>query len=285
MLLPCAWDLVVTLLGVVGCRIIDSPREKLISILTNAFIPCNGRLPFLIAIASIFIAGLVPGVNSSIISTLTVLAVVILGIYMTMLISNLLSKTVLKGTASSFILELPPYRKPQIGNIIVRSVLDRTLFVLGRSITVAIPAGIVIWLFANINIAGNSILNLIANFFNPFAKLMGLDGYILTAFILGLPANEIVLPIILMCYLNGSSLCNIDDLNFIGNVLISNGWTILTAINVMIFTVLHFPCSTTLLTIKKETGSIKWTILAFLLPTFCGIIVCIFTTFVYNFIF
>ena len=204
---------------------------------------------------------------------------------MTMLISNLLSKTVLKGTASSFILELPPYRKPQIGNIIVRSVLDRTLFVLGRSITVAIPAGIVIWLFANINIAGNSILNLIANFFNPFAKLMGLDGYILTAFILGLPANEIVLPIILMCYLNGSSLCNIDDLNFIGNVLISNGWTILTAINVMIFTVLHFPCSTTLLTIKKETGSIKWTILAFLLPTFCGIIVCIFTTFVYNFIF
>lgn len=285
MLLPCAWDLVVTLLGVVGCRIIDSPREKLISILTNAFIPCNGRFPFLIAIASIFIAGLVPGVNSSIISTLTVLAVVILGIYMTMLISNLLSKTVLKGTASSFILELPPYRKPQIGNIIVRSVLDRTLFVLGRSITVAIPAGIVIWLFANINIAGNSILNLIANFFNPFAKLMGLDGYILTAFILGLPANEIVLPIILMCYLNGSSLCNIDDLNFIGNVLISNGWTILTAINVMIFTVLHFPCSTTLLTIKKETGSIKWTILAFLLPTFCGIIVCIFTTFVYNFIF
>ena len=285
MLLPCAWDLVVTLLGVVGCRIIDSPREKLISILTNAFIPCNGRFPFLIAIASIFIAGLVPGVNSSIISTLTVLAVVILGIYMTMLISNLLSKTILRGTASSFILELPPYRKPQIGNIIIRSVLDRTLFVLGRSITVAIPAGIVIWLFANINIAGNSILNLIANFFNPFAKLMGLDGYILTAFILGLPANEIVLPIILMCYLNGSSLCNIDDLNFIGNVLISNGWTILTAINVMIFTVLHFPCSTTLLTIKKETGSIKWTILAFLLPTFCGIIVCIFTTFVYNFIF
>ena len=285
MLLPCAWDLVVTLLGVVGCRIIDSPREKLISILTNAFIPCNGRFPFLIAIASIFIAGLVPGVNNSIISTLTVLAVVILGIYMTMLISNLLSKTILKGTASSFILELPPYRKPQIGNIIIRSVLDRTLFVLGRSITVAIPAGIVIWLFANINIAGNSILNLIANFFNPFAKLMGLDGYILTAFILGLPANEIVLPIILMCYLNGSSLCNIDDLNFIGNVLISNGWTILTAINVMIFTVLHFPCSTTLLTIKKETGSIKWTILAFLLPTFCGMIVCMCTTFVYNFIF
>ena len=284
MLLPCAWDLVVTLLGVVGCRIIDSPREKLISILTNAFIPCNGRFPFLIAIASIFIAGLVPGVNSSIISTLTVLAVVILGIYMTMLISNLLSKTVLKGTASSFILELPPYRKPQIGNIIVRSVLDRTLFVLGRSITVAIPAGIVIWLFANINIAGNSILNLIANFFNPFAKLMGLDGYILTAFILGIPANEIVLPIILMCYLKGGTLVNIEDTIQIGQILIQNGWTMLTAMNVMLFTILHFPCATTLLTVKKETGSWKWTAISFAIPTICGIVLCMFTNLVYNFI-
>lgn len=195
--------------------------------------------------------------------------------------SKLLSKTILKGVPSSFILELPPYRKPQLGKIIIRSIFDRTIFVLLRALQVAAPAGLVIWLFANIGIDGTSILSLIANFLDPFASIMGLDGYILTAFIFGIPANEIVLPIILMCYLNGSSLVNISDYAAIGEILINNNWTILTAINVMIFTVLHFPCTTTLLSIKKETGSFKWTALSFVLPTVCGILICMITNFVY----
>ena len=271
--------------GVVGCRIIDSPREKLIAILTNAFVPCNGRFPFLITISTVFIAGSFSGFTSSIISTFVVICVILLGILMTLFISKLLSKTILKGVPSSFVLELPPYRKPQIGKIIIRSILDRTLFVLGRAILVAAPAGLVIWLFANIGINGSSFLYIIANFFDPFAKLMGLDGYILTAFILGFPANEIVLPIILMCYLGGSSLSNVEDNFKIGSILLQNGWNILTAINVMIFTTLHFPCSTTILTIKKETGSWKWSALAFALPTICGIILCLFTNLIYNIIF
>jgi ferrous iron transport protein B len=179
-------------------------------------------------------------------------------------------------------LELPPYRKPQIGKIIIRSIFDRTLFVLARSLQVAAPAGLVIWLFANIGINGNSILSIIANFLNPFAKLMGLDGYILTAFLFGMPANEIVLPIILMCYLGGTSLVNFSDYTAIGEILVANNWTLITAINVMIFTVLHFPCTTTLLSIKKETGSWKWSALSFVLPTICGIILCICTNLVYN---
>ena len=183
---------------------------------------------------------------------------------------------------SSFVLELPPYRKPQFGKILIRSIFDRTLFVLGRAISVAAPAGLVIWLFANIGINGESLLTLVANFLDPFAKILGLDGYILTAFIFGIPANEIVLPIILMCYLGGNSLVNMEDNFSIGQILIQNGWNILTAINVMIFTCLHFPCATTLLTIKKETGSLKWTALSFLLPTICGIVICLFTTFIYN---
>ena len=182
-------------------------------------------------------------------------------------------------------LELPPYRTPQFGKILVRSIFDRTLFVLGRAVSIAIPAGIIIWLFANINISGISLLTHVANFLDPFAKLMGLDGYILTAFILALPANEIVLPIILMSYTAGGSLMQIDDLSNISNILISNGWTILTAINVMLFCLMHFPCSTTLITIRKESGSLKWTALAFLIPTFLGIITCMFTTGVYNLIF
>ena len=268
--------------GVTGCRIIDSPREKLISILTNAFVPCNGRFPFLITISSIFIGGIFTKASSSIVSTITVLLIVLLGILMTLLISKILSKTILKGESSSFVLELPPYRKPQIGQILVRSILDRTLFVLGRAIAIAAPAGLVIWLFANINIGDISILNYIANFFDPFARLMGLDGYILTAFILGMPANEIVLPIILMSYMGKGSLVNLENMYEIEQILLQNGWTILTAINVMIFTLLHFPCTTTLLTIKKETGSIKWTIIAFLLPTICGVVLCMATNLVWH---
>ena len=271
--------------GVVGCRIIDSPRERLVAMLTNNFVPCNGRFPFLITISSIFFASSALGIWSSIWSTLAVIAVIIIGVIVTLIVSKLLSKTILKGMSSSFMLELPPYRTPQFGKILVRSIFDRTLFVLGRAVSIAIPAGIIIWLFANINISGISLLTHVANFLNPFAKLMGLDGYILTAFILALPANEIVLPIILMSYTAGGSLMQIDDLSNISNILISNGWTILTAINVMLFCLMHFPCSTTLITIKKESGSLKWTALAFLIPTFLGIITCMFTTGVYNLIF
>ena len=268
--------------GVTGCRIIDSPREKLISILTNAFVPCNGRFPFLITISTIFIGGAFTTNNSSIIATLVVLLVVLLGIFMTIFISKILSKTVLKGITSSFILELPPYRKPQIGKVLIRSIFDRTLFVLGRAILVAVPAGLVIWLFANINIGNLSILTYLGNFFDPFARLMGLDGYILVAFILGIPANEIVLPIILMSYMGSGSLVDLENTFSIGQILVQNGWTLLTAINVMIFMLLHFPCTTTLLTIKKETGSMKWVGLAFLLPTICGIAFCLITTGIWN---
>ena len=271
--------------GVTGCRIIDSPRERLIAILTNNFVPCNGRFPFLISIATIFIAGAYSAENgflSSILSTLAVIIVIIFGIFLTLIISKILSNTILKGMPSSIVLELPPYRKPQFGKILVRSIFDRTLFILGRAISVAAPAGLVIWLLANIGINGESLLTIIANFLNPFAKLMGLDGYILTAFILGIPANEIVLPIILMCYLKGGALVKIEDTIQIGQILIQNGWNMHTAMNVMLFTILHFPCATTLLTIKKETNSWKWTGIAFLLPTLCGIILCMCTTLAYN---
>ena len=271
--------------GVTGCRIIDSPRERLIAILTNNFVPCNGRFPFLITIATIFIAGAFAGGNgfiASILSTFAVIIVIIFGIFLTLITSKILSKTILKGMPSSMVLELPPYRKPQFGKILVRSIFDRTLFVLGRAISVAAPAGLVIWLMANVGIDGQSLLSIIANFLNPFAKLMGLDGYILTAFILGIPANEIVLPIILMCYLKGGTLVNIEDTIQIGQILIQNGWTMLTAMNVMLFTILHFPCATTLLTIKKETGSWKWTAISFAIPTVYGIVLCMLTNLVYN---
>ena len=266
--------------GVIGCRIVDSPRERLISILTNAFVPCNGRFPFLITIAMIFFAGAVGGGFSTIISTIVVLFVILLGVAMTLIISKLLSKTILKGVPSSFVLELPPYRKPQIGKVLVRSIFDRTLFVLGRAMEVAAPAGIMIWIMANLHIGDVSILNYVA----PFARLMGLDGYILTAFILGFPANEIVLPIILMCYMQTGTLVDMENANAIGQILVQNGWTILTAINTMIFTLLHFPCSTTILTIKKEAGGWKWAALAFVLPTVCGIVLCMATTLVANLI-
>ena len=270
--------------AVVGTRIINSPREKLIAILTNCFVPCNGRFPFLITVATIFFSGSIAGMLSGFVAAITVMLVVLLGILLTLLVSKILSKTVLKGLPSSFTLELPPYRTPQIGKILVRSLLDRTLFILGKAIAVAAPAGIVIWLFSNINIGNISILDFIANSLNPFAQLIGLDGYILAGFILGIPANEIVLPIILMGYLGNKQLLDIENVSVIGNILVENGWNLLTAINVMIFTLLHFPCGTTLLTIKKETKSLKWTIVSFLLPTLCGIIICFITTSIYNII-
>lgn len=268
--------------GVVGCRIINSTRERLIAILTNVFVPCNGRFPFLITVASVFIGGVGFSFKKSFLCTLAVLFIVILGIFMTFIISKILSKTILKGETSSLTLELPPFRKPKISSIIIRSIFDRTLYVLYRAVIFAAPAGVVIWLMANITIGDISILNHVAFFLDPFAKLMGLDGYILTAFILGIPANEIVLPIILMCYLKNGNMVDIESTSVIGNILIQNGWTILTAINVMIFTLLHFPCATTLMTIKAETKSLKFTILSFFIPTVLGIILCMFTTIIFN---
>lgn len=270
------------LVGVIGCRIINSPRERLIAIITNVFVPCNGRFPLLIAVASIFIGGIGIGFYESLISTITVLFIVILGVITTLLISKILSKTFLKGIPSTLTLELPPYRKPQIGKIFIRSIFDRTIFVLGRAILAAAPAGIVIWILGNIGIGDITLLEYIANFLNPFAKIIGLDGYILTAFILGIPANEIVFPIILMCYLKTNTLIELESITNLKEVLIQNGWTIITAINVMIFTLMHFPCATTLITIKKETKSNKWTLLSFLIPTACGIVLCMITTGVYN---
>lgn len=264
--------------GVVGCRIINSPRERIIAILTNVFMPCNGRFPMLISIASIFIGGLAVGIKGSFISAITVTITIIFGVFVTLIISRILSKTILKGVPSNFILELPPYRKPQIGKVIVRSVLDRTLYVLSKSAVIAIPAGMVIWLFSNITVGDGTLLSICANFLDPFANLIGLDGYILMAFILGLPANEIVMPIIIMSYLRATTMLELSNLAELKELLVANGWTILTAINVMMLCLMHFPCGTTLWTIKKETKSIKWTVLAFLIPTIVGISICFVTT-------
>ena len=271
--------------GVIGCRIIESPRERLIAILTNNFVPCNGRFPTLITISTIFFASYF---NSSFLSSsvtaLSVTLLIIFSISITLLVSFILSKTLLKGIPSTFTLELPPYRVPQFGKVIYTSIIDRTMFVLSRAIIVAIPAGVIIWIFTNIYIDNISILNHIANFLNPFAKLIGLDGFILLAFILGFPANEIVIPILIMSYLNTNTMVELDNINALGEILINNGWTHLTALNVMLFSLLHWPCSTTLLTIKKETNSIKWTFLGFLIPTIISFIVCGFTTLIYNII-
>lgn len=264
--------------GVVGCRIINSPRERIIAILTNVFMPCNGRFPMLISIASIFIGGLAVGIKGSFISAITVTITIIFGVFVTLIISRILSKTILKGVPSNFILELPPYRKPQIGKVIVRSILDRILYVLSKSAVIAIPAGMVIWLFSNITVGDGTLLSVCANFLDPFANLIGLDGYILMAFILGLPANEIVMPIIIMSYLRATTMLELSNLAELKELLVANGWTILTAINVMILCLMHFPCGTTLWTIKKETKSIKWTVLAFLIPTIVGISICFVTT-------
>lgn len=261
--------------GVIGTRIIESKKEKIIAILTNVFSPCNGRFPSLIAIISIFLVSSTSNkLLSSGMSAFILLLLIIFSILITLLISKILSKTILKGKPSSFTLELPPYRKPKILDTLVRSILDRTIFVLGRAIYISIPASILIWLAANISINNISILTYISNLLEPLGNLIGLDGKILLAFIFGLPANEIVIPILLMSYTGGTSLQDYNTLIELKNILINNGWTIITAISFMIFTICHFPCGTTILTIKKETNSIKWTILSILIPTITGIILC-----------
>ena len=265
--------------GVVGCRIIDSPRERLLAILTNNFVPCNGRFPTIITLSSILIIGISSGVYSSILSAIILTAVIILGILATFLATKLLSSTLLKGVPSSYTLELPPYRKPQISKVITRSIFDRALFVLGRAVSVAAPAGLIIWLMANIKIYDVSVLTYCSNFLDPFAKLLGLDGVILIAFILGFPANEIVIPIIIMAYLSQGSLTDFGSINELSTLFISNGWSWITVICTIVFSLFHWPCSTTLLTIKKETGSIKWTFIAAILPTIIGMIFC----FIFNY--
>lgn len=260
--------------GVVGCRIIDSPRERLIAMLTNSFVPCNGRFPMMISVITMFFIGTAGGAFDSAISALLLTSVILLGVGMTFAVSRLLSRTVLKGIPSSFTLELPPYRKPQFGKVIVRSIFDRTLFVLGRAAAVAAPAGLLIWLAANVNVGDMSVLRHITEFLDPLGRLLGLDGVILTAFLLGLPANEIVVPIIIMTYLCEGSILEMESLTELKSLLTANGWSIVTAVNMLLFTLFHWPCSTTLITIKKESGSLKWTAAALLIPTAVGMLLC-----------
>ena len=261
--------------GVTGCRIIDSPRERLIAILTNSFVPCNGRLPALVTLITLFFTGASSaGPISSLRPALILTFFILTGVAATFFVSRLLSATVLKGIPSSFTLELPPYRRPQIGRVIWRSILDRTLFILGRAAAVAAPAGLVIWILANVSIGDISLLARFSGYLDPIGRLMGMDGVILMAFILGLPANEIVIPIIIMAYTSQGTLIEPGNLSDLHTLLISQGWTWVTALCTMVFFLFHWPCSTTLMTIKKETGSLKWTCLAVLLPTACGVILC-----------
>lgn len=267
--------------GVIGTRIIDSKRERLIAILTNNLVPCNGRFPTIIVMISMFLIG---SSNSatSITQVFLLTLVILLGIGMTFLISYILSKTLLKGVPSSFTLELPPYRKPQILKVIIRSIFDKTIHVLSRAIIVTIPAGTIIWLLANIHIGNITILAHINNFLDPFGKLIGLDGVIITAFLLGFPANEIVIPIMIMSYLSLGIITDYSSVFELKNILINNGWTFLTALNMIIMCLFHFPCSTTCLTIKKETGSFKWVGYSMIIPTICGICLCMLTTFIFK---
>ena len=258
--------------GVIACRIIDSPRERLIAILTNNFVPCNGRFPTLILLATIFM-GKSHGPGGNLAASAAVVCLVLVGIGVTLGVSYLLSKTLLKGIPSTFTLELPPYRKPQIGRILIRSFLDRTVFVLKRAVLIAIPAGAVVWIFANVYVSHQNLITIASSWLNPFANLMGMDGVILLAFILGLPANEIVIPILLMSYLSAGTILEFQSLDSLRHVLTVQGWSWVTALSVMLFSLLHFPCATTLWTIKAETQSWKWTGLSLLIPSAiaCGV--------------
>lgn len=271
--------------GVTGCRIIDSPRERLIAIITNSFMPCNGRFPAIIAIITVFFAGTAAAPLNSLLTALILMLVILLGIFATMGVSKLLSLTLLKGEASSFTLELPPYRSPQIGKIIVRSILDRTLFVLGRAVVVAAPAGLIIWLLANIEVGNTALISYATNFLDPFARILGMDGIILAAFILGFPANEIVIPIMIMLYTNTGVLTDADSLSQMLSLFTANGWTVTTALCVIVFYLMHFPCSTTCISIYKETKSLKWTLVSFFTPLLCGFLLCFIISTVSNIFF
>lgn len=260
--------------GVTGCRIIDSPRERLVAMLTNNFVPCNGRFPTLIALITLFFSGGAAGWMRALSATAVFLLMILFSVAMTWLSSRLLSATVLRGEASSFSLELPPYRMPRLGQVLVRSLLDRTLFVLGRALTVAAPAGLLIWVLANVRAGDGTLLSFLSGVFDPLGRLMGLDGMILLAFILGFPANEIVLPVLLMGYLQTGSLTDYEGLAQLREILAAHGWTALTALCAMLVCLLHFPCGTTCLTLRRESGSWKWTAVGILLPTVMGIVLC-----------
>ncbi|MGI6449464.1 MAG: nucleoside recognition domain-containing protein [Desulfitobacteriia bacterium] len=260
--------------AIVSCRIIDSPRERLIAILTNNYVPCNGRFPTLIALGTIFGAGAFSQGYQSLAIAAIITALILIGVGATFALSWLLSHTILKGEASTMVLELPPYRRPKVGSIIYRSILDRTIFVLRRAVIVAAPAGALTWALGNIYIGELSLISHAARALQPLAGAIGLDGFILMAFILGLPANEIVLPILIMSYMSTGYMLEFDSLFELRNLLVDNGWTWLTAVNTMLFSLLHWPCGTTLLTVLKETGSKKWTLLAFMIPTALAFTVC-----------
>ena len=260
--------------GVTGCRIIENPRERLIAVLTNNFMPCNGRFPILIAMIMMFFSGSAFGIFQSIEVALILVLILFLCVLMTLAVTKLLSMTIAKGGSAGFALELPPYRKPQIGRTFLRSLLDRTLFVLGRAVVVAAPAGAIIWLIANIWIGDSSVLQYCTDFLDPFGRFIGLDGVIVMAFILGFPANETIIPIIIMSYMASGTLVEYAGYEELLQLLTANGWTLTTAICMMIMTVLHFPCSTTCLTIKRETSSLKWTLVSVLIPTIFGVLFC-----------
>lgn len=266
--------------GVTGCRIIDSPRERLIAILTNSLVPCNGRFPTLILLISLFFmngAGAQENGSpllASLFTSALLTVLILLGTGATFLSSFLLSRTLLRGMPSSFTLELPPYRKPQIGTVIIRSVFDRTLFVLGRALLVAAPAGLFIWMAANIYLGDLSLLSRLAGLLEPLGQFLGMDGIILTGFLLGFPANEIVIPIILMAYLQTGSLAEMSDPAQLFTLFTAHGWTAKTALCMAVFSLFHWPCSTTCLTIRRETNSWRWTLAAFLLPTVIGVLLC-----------
>lgn len=262
--------------GVIGCRIIDSPRERLIAIITNNLVPCNGRFPLIIILSAAFFA-FTGSFLDSLVPALFITLMVLVGVFSTLAVSYLLSKTLLKGVPSTFTLELPPYRAPQAGRIIYTSLIDRTIFVLSRAVIVAAPAGAITWLMANIYMGDLSILVHLANFLDPVGRAIGLDGFILIAFIAGFPANEIVIPVLLMAYMSTGSLTDFESIGSLREILLSNGWTGLTAINAMLFSLFHWPCSTTLWTIKKETDSLKWTLAAFMIPTSLAFLVCFIT--------
>jgi ferrous iron transport protein B len=253
--------------GVIATRVIDSPRERLIAILTNNFVPCNGRFPTLIMLATVFVAASFPAAYASLIGAGSVLLIVMIGVLFTLVVSWALSHTILKGEASVFTLELPPYRRPNIGRILYTSLIDRTIFVLWRAIMTAAPAGAVIWLLGNISVSGVSLANHIASFLNPLGLLVGLDGVILLAYIIAIPANEIVVPTMLMVYMGVGMMTNQPSFDTLRTLLVDqHGWTLLTAINLMLFSLLHNPCATTILTIYKETRSKKWATFGALMP-------------------
>ena len=255
--------------GVTGCRIIDSPRERLTAALTNVFMPCNGRFPTLTLLGTIFFAG-----EGNLAGAALLTGLLFLGYGVTVLVSAGLNKTVLKGQPSAFLLELPPFRKPRLGQILVRSLLDRTLFVAGRAVAVAAPAGLILWICGNVCVRDQSLLTLLASALEPVGAVTGLNGLILLAFFLSFPANELLLPVILMGLTGSGILAGELSAQAVGSILRAGGWTARTALCTMAFVMFHWPCGTTLLTFYREWKSLRWTALAFLVPTAVGVLLC-----------